>query len=100
MRRARSAVQEAADMRKHLLVIAGLLALLSPAKAADSTVTALTAASALGGTELVYVVQGGADRKATPAQIDTYVRSLMGTGVSTWLNTPSSANLAAAVTDE
>ena len=87
-------------MRRHLLIAAGLLALLSPAKAADSTVTALTAASALGGTELFYVVQGGADRKATPAQIDTYVRSLMGTGVSTWLNTPSSANLAAALTDK
>lgn len=87
-------------MRRHLLIAAGLLALLSPAKAADSTVTALSAASALGGTELFYVVQGGADRKATPAQVDTYVRSLMGTGVSAWLNTPSSANLATAVTDE
>lgn len=87
-------------MRRHLLTAAALLAFLSPAKAADSTVPALSAASALGGTEVFYVIQGGADRKASPAQVDTYVRSLMGTGVSTWLNTPSSANLAAAVTGE
>lgn len=87
-------------MRRHLIAAAALLALLSPANAADTTVNAMSAASALGGTELIYVVQGGADRKATPAQVDTYVRSLMGTGVSTWLNTPSSANLAAALTDK
>lgn len=86
-------------MRKTLIVLASLLAV-SYAKAADSTVAAMSAAAALDGTELYYVVQGGADRKATGAQINTYVRSLMGTGVSTWLNTPSSANLAAAVTDE
>ena len=41
---------------------------------ADSTLTALTAASALGGTELLYVVQGGADRKATPAQMKTFAQ--------------------------
>jgi len=64
-------------MRRHLLIAAGLLALLSPAKAADSTVTALTAASALGGTELFYVVQGGADRKGTAAQNAAYVYGLM-----------------------
>ncbi len=87
-------------MRRLFLIAASLLALAPSARAADSTVAAMTDASALGGTELFYVVQGGADRKATPAQINTYVRSLMGTGVSTWLNTPSSANLAAAVTDE
>ncbi len=73
-------------MRRHLLAGVALLALLSPASAANTTVTAMSAASALGGTELFYVVQGGADRKATPAQIDTYVRSLMGTGVSGALN--------------
>lgn len=64
-------------MRRHLIIAAGLLALLSPAKAADSTVTALTAASALGGTELLYVVQGGADRKGTPAQFATYIEGLI-----------------------
>ena len=50
-------------MRRYLLIAAGLLALLSPAKAADSTVSAMTAASGFGGTELLYIVQGGADRK-------------------------------------
>jgi len=38
---------------------------------ANSTVAAMTAASALDGTELYYTVQGGADRKATGAQIKT-----------------------------
>src|SRR4051812_36061829 len=38
---------------------------------ADSTVDALTAASALDGTEEYYTVQGGLDRKATGAQIKT-----------------------------
>lgn len=85
-------------MRKILLALSlfGLLA--SPAHGA--AVSTFTDATALGGTELFYVVQGAADRKATPAQINTYVRSLMGTGISTWLNTPTSANLAASVTDE
>lgn len=64
-------------MRRHLLIAASLLAFLSPAKAADSTVSAMTAASALGGTELLYAVQGGADRKATPLQMAAYVYGLM-----------------------
>lgn len=38
---------------------------------ADSTLSALTAASALDGTELFYAVQGGANTKATGAQIKT-----------------------------
>lgn len=63
-------------MRRHLILGLIFLALISPVKAADSTVTALTAASALGGTELLYVVQGAADRKGTPAQIATYVYGL------------------------
>lgn len=64
-------------MRKYLLIAAALLGLwLSPARAADSTVTALTSASALGGTELLYVVQGAADRKGTPAQFATYIYGL------------------------
>lgn len=96
----------------------------------DSTVSALTAASALDGTELYYSLQGGADRKATGAQIKTLVSasptlvtpnlgtpsagvltsctglpvstgvSGLGTGVATFLATPSSANLISAVTDE
>lgn len=87
-------------MRKYLLALASVLALLGPAQAADTTVSAMTGASALGGTELFYCVQGGADRKCTPAQINTYVASLWGTGVATFLTTPTSANLRAALTDE
>jgi hypothetical protein len=64
-------------MRRHLLIAAGLLALLSPAKAADSTVSAMTAASTILGPELLYTVQGGADRKATPAQLAAYTYLLM-----------------------
>lgn len=83
-----------------ILMTLAMLASAPTAQAANSTVAAMTAAGALTGVELFYVVQGGADRKATPAQINTYVLSLMGTGIATWLGTPSSANLAAAVTDE
>lgn len=65
-------------MRRILILGAALLALLSPpAKAADSTVSAMTAASALGGTELHYCVQGGADRKCTAAQMAAYTYGLM-----------------------
>ncbi|SIO38572.1 hypothetical protein SAMN05443247_04695 [Bradyrhizobium erythrophlei] len=119
-------------MRRYLLILASLLSLALPfvtpvAHATNSTVSAMTAASALGGTELLYVVQGGADRKGTPAQIATYIEGLIsgdcmivansivctktngvafgtlatltpGTGVATFLGTPSSANLLAALT--
>lgn len=62
---------------RRILIIGALLSLFaSPALAADSTVTALSAASALGGTELLYCVQGAADRKCTPAQQSTYTNSL------------------------
>lgn len=96
----------------------------------DSAVPPLTAASALDGTEEMYAVQSGADRKATTAQIKTFASasptlvtpnlgtpsaglltnatglpistgvSGLGTGVATFLATPSSANLISAVTDE
>lgn len=61
-------------MRKILLAAASLLALASAARA-DSTVTALTAASALTGAELYYCVQGAADRKCTATQLQTYVNT-------------------------
>lgn len=65
-------------MRKYLLIAAALLGIgLGPAKAADSTVSALTSASAFAGTELLYIVQSAADRKGTPAQMATYVYGLM-----------------------
>lgn len=60
-----------------IFALIGLLLLGSPAKAADSTVTAMTAASALSGTELTYLVQGGADRKGTSLQIAAYTYGLM-----------------------
>lgn len=73
-------------MKKLLaLTLLAFLALVPQARAADSTVSAMSAASALTGTELLYCVQGGADRKCTPAQVNTYVLSLMGTGVATAL---------------
>jgi len=58
------------------LIAAAFLILSPAAHAANSTVSAMTAASALGGTELLYVVQGGADRKGTPAQFATYIYGL------------------------
>jgi len=53
------------------------LCLLFPAKgfAADSTVAALSAASALAGSELFYCVQSSADKKCTASQISTFVLS-------------------------
>ena len=46
---------------------------------ANSTLTDLTAASTLDGTELVYTVQGAADRKATVTQINASRQPLDGT---------------------
>ncbi|MCI0598716.1 MAG: hypothetical protein L0Y60_04215 [Beijerinckiaceae bacterium] len=59
------------------LRILALLTALAPAAshAADSTVSAMTAAGALSGAELLYCVQGGADRKCTADQTDTYTFS-------------------------
>lgn len=62
---------------RRILIILSLLMLISPAKAADSTVSAMTAASALIGTELLYCVQSGADRKCTPVQMSAYIFGLI-----------------------
>ena len=64
-------------MRRLFIAITALLTFASPSLAANSTVSAMTAASALSGTELLYVVQGGADRKGTPAQFATYIEGLI-----------------------
>ena len=48
---------------------------------ADSTLTALAAATALDGTELYYVVQGGVDAKATGMQVSTIAGVVGETGV-------------------
>src|SRR4051812_7224796 len=96
----------------------------------DSTVSALTGAATLDGSELYYSVQSGGDVKVTGAQIKTLCSasptlvtpalgtpasgtltnatglpvstgiSGLGTGVATFLATPSSANLISALTDE
>jgi hypothetical protein len=59
------------------LLIVAILALASHvANAADSTVNALTAAGTLGGTELTYCVQGGADRKCTATQIGAFANGV------------------------
>ena len=63
-------------MRKYLLALVALLSLLSPAKAADSTLALLTAAGAVSGADLLYCTQAGADRKCTATQMATYINSL------------------------
>lgn len=63
-------------MNRYIVALLGFL-FAAPASAADSTVSSMTAASALGGTELIYCIQGGADRKCTPAQLSTYIQSLI-----------------------
>src|ERR1700726_47829 len=62
-------------MRRILFALAAFLALATPAKAQNSTIAALTAASALTGPELLYGVQGGADRKVTVTQVGTFIWS-------------------------
>lgn len=62
-------------MRRILILGAALLALqLSPAKAADSSVPAMTAGAAVADTDLFYCAQssGTTDRKCTGAQVKTY----------------------------
>jgi hypothetical protein len=41
----------------------------------DQNLTQLAAAAALTGTELIYTVQGGADKVLTPAQLATFLTS-------------------------
>lgn len=64
-------------IRKLVAVLFVLALSVGRGYAADSTVSALTAASALSGTELFYCVQSGADKKCTPAQLSTYVQGLV-----------------------
>jgi hypothetical protein len=61
---------------------------------ADTKISALTSATTpLAGTEVLPLVQSGVTKKVA-------VSAMFGSNVYTFLNTPSSANLAAAVTDE
>lgn len=56
-------------MKKIITAVCVVLGFVSNAFGADSTVTALTAAGTLTGSELVYCVQSAADRKCTTSQI-------------------------------
>lgn len=58
---------------------------------ADSTLSALPAASALGGTEIVYGVQSSADVKITATQIKTFATAAPMTLASGTLTDPSTA---------
>lgn len=49
----------------------------TPAIAADTAVSAMPAASAIGGTELIYCVQAGTSKKCTALQLSTYVFGLV-----------------------
>lgn len=69
-------------MKRFSAALASLLLLTScstptPLAAANSTVSAMTAATALGGAELLYCVQTAADKKCTTTQVAAYVYSLM-----------------------
>ena len=72
-------------MRQIKTFIAALLltwAPLNPGWAADSTVSALPAASALAGTELLYGVQSGGDVKITATQVQTFIGALTSTNLT------------------
>lgn len=62
-------------MYRYLLALLGGLFFCAQALAADSTVSSMSAASALDGTELYYCVQSGADRKCTGTQVKTLVNT-------------------------
>ena len=66
-------------MKRYLSILALLLTLLpiGNANAANSTVSAMTAAGAITGADLFYCVQAAADRKCTATQIAASVYGLM-----------------------
>ena len=61
--------------RRYLLTTVAATALLIGEARADSTVAAMTAASALAGPELFYCVQTAADRNCTATQLKTFITS-------------------------
>jgi hypothetical protein len=60
----------------------------------------LTAGPAITGTEEVPARLGGLNYRYSFSQVLTYVQASYGSGIATFLATPSSANLRAALTDE
>lgn len=79
---------------------------------ADTKISALSSGAPAQGADETVIARGGANFKLTVSNIVGFLGSPItvanggtgitsfGTGVATWLGTPSSANLAAAVTDE
>src|SRR4051812_15549802 len=63
----------------------------SSAIAADVKISAMPSATTLDGTESVPIIQGGANKKATTAQVKTYAQ----TGLATVATSGSAADLAA-----
>lgn len=67
-------------MKRFLIGLVAIVAVLAnPAAFAQVKISALPDATALAGTEQTPVVQSGVTAKMTPAQINTYIRSLAGT---------------------
>jgi hypothetical protein len=64
---------------------------------ADTKISALTAATSLADADLLPIVQSAETRKLTAALLKAYIAT---STVATFLQTPSSANLLAAMTDE
>jgi len=62
-------------LSRYLLTTVAATALLIGEARADSTVAAMTAASALAGPELFYCVQTAADRNCTATQLKTFITS-------------------------
>lgn len=73
------------------IILAIVLAVASATAFAQTKVSALTAASTLDGSELVYCVQNSLDRKCTATQIKAFVSSSP-TLVTPALGTPASGN--------
>jgi hypothetical protein len=113
-----------------LAAVASWLAFAPAAYAANVNIDGLPAAASVAGANLLECEQSGTNNKCTATQMATYVYGLAsgdctitgpgvitctktngtaygalatatpGAGVATWITTPSSANLAAALTDE
>lgn len=75
-------------MKRFLLTLFAL-AISSPSFAASSTVSALSAATTLDGTELYYCVQSSTDKKCTGNQVEALVLPHPGYVAANWYMAPS-----------
>ena len=66
-------------MRRGLFALLIAAALLFPglARATDSSVPAMTAATSVGGTDILYCSQSGIDKRCTPQQMSAYIFGLI-----------------------